>query len=318
MSIARTGVRQDMRRKNKTSLLKRIITTLPVFGGVVAGGFVLVYAGSFIRDVEIPEILPVESVQVVGELKFLNKEAIEETVKRSISGGYFTVDLTAVRDLLQYQPWVRSVSLRRVWPASITVTIEEQVPVAYWNDDGYINEAGKVFKPAAVNTALNLPKLSGPEGHHDNVWKFMNQLYQEMALLDYEVTRLKLDDRRAWQLVISTRPVSSFTSQADIEQGIDVKLGRFDTQKRLERFIGILPSLIASQSGSDDNLMFDTNKIESIDMRYPNGFAVKMADEEMLDKDDNSQRRDVIGNGKVNYARHSISTTKHTVQTGEA
>jgi len=318
VSIARTGVRQDMRRKNKTSLLKRIITTLPVFGGVVAGGFVLVYAGSFIRDVEIPEILPVEDVQVVGELKFLNKEAIEETVKRSISGGYFTVDLTAVRDLLQYQPWVRSVSLRRVWPASITVTIEEQVPVAYWNDDGYINEAGKVFKPAALNTTLNLPKLSGPEGQHDNVWKFMNQLYQEMALLDYEVTRLKLDDRRAWQLVISTVPVSSFTSQADIEQGIDVKLGRFDTQKRLGRFIGILPSLIASQSGSDGSLMFDTNKIESIDMRYPNGFAVKMADSEMLDKDGNSQRRDVIGNAKVNYARQSITTTKHTVHTGEA
>lgn len=302
-----------MRRKNKTSLLKRIIRSLPVFGGVVAGGFVLVYAGSFIRDVEIPEVLPVEDVQVIGELKFLNKQAIEETVKRSVSGGYFTVDLTAVRDLLQYQPWVRSVSLRRVWPASITVIIEEQVPVAYWNDDGYINEAGEVFKPAAVNTTLNLPKLSGPEGQHDNVWRFMNQLYQEMALLDYEVTRLNLDDRRAWQLAISTGPVSSSESQADIEQGIEVKLGRFDTQKRLERFIGILPSLIASQSGSNDSLMFDTKKIELIDMRYPNGFAVKM-----LDKENNSQRQDGFGNGVDNYARHSITTTKNTVQTGEA
>ena len=310
-----------MRRKNKTSLLERIIRTLPVFGGVAAGGFVIVYAGSFIRDVEIPEILPIEDVQVVGELKFLNKKAIEETVKRSVSGGYFTVDLTAVRDLLQYQPWVRSVSLRRVWPASITVTIEEQVPVAYWNDDGYINEAGEVFKPATVNTTLNLPKLSGPEGQHDNVWKFMNQLYQEMALLDYQVTRLKLDDRRAWQLVISTGPVSSSTAQADNEQDIGVKLGRFDTQKRLQRFIGILPSLIASQSGesgSDDGSMFGTDRIELIDMRYPNGFAVKMVDKEMLEKENNSQRQDVFGNDVDNYARHSITTTKNTVQTGEA
>ena len=310
-----------MRRKNKTSLLERIIRTLPVFGGVVAGGFVIVYAGNFIRDVEIPEILPVEDVQVVGELKFLNKKAIEETVKRSVSGGYFTVDLTAVRDLLQYQPWVRSVSLRRVWPASITVTIEEQVPVAYWNDDGYINEAGEVFKPATVNTTLNLPKLSGPEGQHDNVWKFMNQLYQEMALLDYQVTRLKLDDRRAWQLVISTGPESSSTTQADNGQDIGVKLGRFDTQKRLQRFIGILPSLIASQSGesgSDDGSMFGTDRIELIDMRYPNGFAVKMSDKEMLEKENNSQRQDVFGNDVDNYARHSITTTKNTVQTGEA
>ena len=310
-----------MRRKNKTSLLERIIRRLPVFGGVVAGGFVIVYAGSFIRDVEIPEILPIEDVQVVGELKFLNKKAIEETVKRSVSGGYFTVDLTAVRDLLQYQPWVRSVSLRRVWPASITVTIEEQVPVAYWNDDGYINEAGEVFKPATVNTTLNLPKLSGPEGQHDNVWKFMNQLYQEMALLDYQVTRLKLDDRRAWQLVISTGPESSSTTQADNGQDIGVKLGRFDTQKRLQRFIGILPSLIASQSGesgSDDGSMFGTDRIELIDMRYPNGFAVKMSDKEIHEKENNSRRQDVFGNDVDNYARHSITTTKNAVQTGEA
>lgn len=313
-----------MRRKNKTSLLKRIIRSLPVFGGVVAGGFVLVYAGSQIRDIEVPEVLPVEDVQVVGELKFLNKKAIEETVMRSVSGGYFTVDLTAVRDLLQYQPWVRNVSLRRVWPASITVTIEEQVPVAYWNDDGYINEAGEVFKPATVNTTLNLPKLSGPEGQHDNVWKFMNQLYQEMALLDYEVTRLSLDDRRAWQLVISTAPAPSVASSSDITQGIEVKLGRFDTQKRLQRFIGIVPSLIASQSvaatgkkGSDDSLMLDTNKIELIDMRYPNGFAVRMSNKDMLEKENKSQGQDVFGNDKVNYARHS-KTTRNAVQTGEA
>ena len=295
-----------------------------MFGGVVVGGFVLVYAGSLIRDIEIPEVLPVEDVQVVGELKFLNKKAIEETVMRSVSGGYFTVDLTAVRDLLQYQPWVRNVSLRRVWPASITVTIEEQVPVAYWNDDGYINEAGEVFKPATVNTTLNLPKLSGPEGQHDNVWKFMNQLYQEMALLDYEVTRLSLDDRRAWQLVIATAPASSVASPSDIKQGIEVKLGRFDTQKRLQRFIGIVPSLIASQSvavtgkrGSDDSLMLDTNKIELIDMRYPNGFAVRVSNKDMLEKENKSQRHDVFGNDKVNYARHS-KTTRNAVQTGEA
>ena len=306
-----------MRRKNKTSPLKRIIRSLPVFGGVVAGGFALVYAANFISDVEIPEVLPVEEVQVVGELKFLNKKAIEETVMRSVNGGYFTVDLTSVRDLLQYQPWVRNVSLRRVWPASINVTIEEQVPVAYWNDDGYINEAGEVFKPAAINTTLNLPKLRGPEGQHDNVWKFMNQLYQEMALLEYEVTRLSLDDRRAWQLVISTRSELTHTSQPDIKQGIEVKLGRFETKKRLERFIDILPSLIASQSGTDDNLMIDTNKIERIDMRYPNGFAVRMSNKDKLEKENKSQRQDVFGNDKENYARHS-KTTQNTVQTGEA
>lgn len=305
-----------MRKKNKTSLLKRVIKALPVFTGVVAGVFVLIYAGAFIRDIEMPDVLPVEDVQVVGELKFLDKKAIEDTVRKNVSGGYFTVDLKSVRDLLQYQPWVRNVSLRRKWPASITVSIDEQVPVAYWNDDGYINESGEVFKPSVVSAALNLPRLSGPEGQHDNVWKFMNQLYQEMALLDYDVVKLNLDDRRAWQLVISTDVAQQVDQQVDQVTGINVKLGRFDTQKRLKRFIGILPSLVASQSAADDSSsLFGTNKIELIDMRYPNGFAVKMADEKI-----DSQRLDSKDNDLKNYARiiNNTNMATNTVRTGEA
>lgn len=298
-----------MRKKNKTSPLKRVTKALPVFTGVVAGVFVLIYAGAFIRDMEMPDVLPVEDVQVVGELKFLDKKAIEDTVRKNVRGGYFTVDLKSVRDLLQYQPWVRNVSLRRKWPASITVSIEEQVPVAYWNEDGYINETGEVFKPSVVSKALNLPRLSGPEGQHDNVWMFMNQLYQEMALLDYEVVKLNLDDRRAWQLVISTE---SAQQDDDEQHGINVKLGRFDTEKRLERFIGILPSLVASQSAGDTSTsLFGTKNIELIDMRYPNGFAVKMADEKV-----DGQRSDSKDNDIKNYA-HSIKKTI-AAQTGEA
>jgi len=54
---------------------------------------------------------------------------------------------------------------------------------------------------------------------------------------------------------------------------IDVKLGRFETEKRLQRFVRILPSL-ASERGVDNGALTDKN-IKVIDMRYPNGFAVQ-------------------------------------------
>ena len=53
----------------------------------------------------------------------------------------------------------------------------------------------------------------------------MNVLYQEMALLEYEVVRLKLDDRRAWQLVIAGHE-SIETSDA-VASEINVRLGRY-------------------------------------------------------------------------------------------
>ncbi|RKZ68401.1 MAG: hypothetical protein DRQ44_04440 [Gammaproteobacteria bacterium] len=261
-----------MKRKNKNPLIKKILKTLPVFVGIT----VIVYLGLFIKDVEIPTVLPVEQVSVIGTLNFLDRSKIESAIKSSISGGYFTVDLNSIREKLLQQPWLKNVSLRRQWPASLDVIVTEQRPVAYWNHDGYINDAGEVFKPEKIDKQLNLPKMNGPEGHHSNVWKFMNVLYQEMALLEFEVVRLDLDERRSWQMVVSEyRNIEARDSEGMVNF-IDVKLGRFETEKRLQRFVRILPSLVVGH-GSASNVLTNKN-IKVIDMRYPNGFAVQHHD----------------------------------------
>ncbi len=242
------------------------------------GGVAVVYAGLFIKDLEVPTLLPVEDVQVIGQMDFLDDSEIQLIVKGEIDGGYFTVDLNNIRKVLMQQPWIKNVSLRRQWPASLDVIITEHKPVAYWNNDGYISESGEVFKPKMIDRKLNLPILNGPDGHHDNVWKFMNVLYQEMALLEFEVVRLDLDERRSWQLVVSEYEDAE---KAVAVNKIDVKLGRFETEKRLKRFIRILPSLTVGH-GSAGNALTD-KKIKVIDMRYPNGFAVQMADMQVSD-----------------------------------
>lgn len=253
-----------MAKKSRISLFKKALKTLPVLFSVVA----VIYAGLLIQRTEFPTVLPVTDVQVKGELSFISKEEIKVLVKKNISGGYFTVDLNNIRQLLSHNPWIKNVSLRRKWPASLNVFIEEKVPVAYWNNDSYLSENGDVFKPEYIDLTLNLPNLNGPAGQHDNVWKFMNILYKETAMLNYEIVRLNLDERRAWQLELAESDGLEGT-------GIIIKLGRFDTEKRLQRFVYILPALTTGYGikGSD----YAESKIKVIDMRYPNGFAVQMA-----------------------------------------
>ena len=246
--------------------------TLPV----IVGGVAIVYLGLFIKEVEIPTVLPIEEVAVTGAFSFLDRSKVESMVKNNINGGYFTVDLNSIRESLMQLPWVKNVSLRRQWPANLEVIIAEQTPIAYWNLDGYINDAGEVFKPEKIDNKLKLPKLNGPEGHHNNVWKFMNVLYQEMALLEFEVVRLDLDERRSWQMVVSENKNTEGDNADGVMNFIDVKLGRFETEKRLKRFVRILPSLAVGH-GSASNALTNKN-IKVIDMRYPNGFAVQHYD----------------------------------------
>jgi cell division septal protein FtsQ len=85
-----------MKRKNKPSLIKKFLKTLPVIMGVVA----VIYLGVLIKDINIPTVLPVSDIQVSGELNFIDKNEIELLVKENISGGYFAVNLSDIRELL--------------------------------------------------------------------------------------------------------------------------------------------------------------------------------------------------------------------------
>jgi cell division protein FtsQ len=250
-----------MRKKNRTSPIKNILKSLPVLVGVLA----IFYLAMQLRDVEVPTMLAVENIHVDGELYFLDAEQIRKTVIDNTLDGYFAMDLKNIREVLLKQPWVKDVSLRRQWPADVTVFVEERKPVAYWNDDALIDSAGNVFKPTSFDKALALPRLRGPESLHPKVLKFMNALYKAMHTLNYDVQRLELDDRRAWNLAIQSMDEQP---QGKKVAGIDVKLGRYQTEKRLQRFIQILPALSARMKQSE-------TAIRVIDMRYPNGFAVQ-------------------------------------------
>ncbi len=268
------SMKKNIRKKKKDepSLFKQVLKTLPALLSVIA----VLYVGLLVKDIDFPTVLPVTNVQVKGDLHFLVEEEIKEIVTRNISGGYFTVDLSRIRELLLQKSWVKNVSLRRKWPASVNVSIEEQVPVAYWNSDAYLSEKGDVFKPEFIDTALNLPNLNGPVGQHDTVWKFMNVLYKETTMLNYEVVRLNLDDRRAWQLVITENISVEGVAVESARSAIEIKLGRFDTEKRLQRFVHILPALTLGSGIKKSE--YAENKIKVIDMRYPNGFAVQMTE----------------------------------------
>jgi len=224
-----------------------------------------------VSDYEMPIVLPIEQVEVKGELTFIDEEQVRAIVSENISGGYFTLNLDDLHALLQSQAWIETVSLRRQWPAKLNVYIVEQTPVAYWNDDAYINDKGVVFRPVNIDRSLQIPGFYGPEGQHQAVWRFMNELYREMALLEFEVIRLSMDERRAWQLEVR-RGIDTDNDEhgdGDTQASVlKVKLGRFDTDKRLQRFVEVLPALSSGKGVLDGG-------IELIDMRYPNGFAVK-------------------------------------------
>lgn len=203
------------------------------------------------------EISPIKKIDIQGDFENISHDAFRDQVMAVINAGYYSLDLDAMRTTLMSLPWVDDVSVRRQWPSSLYIKVVEKRAVAYWNDDAMISDRGDVFRPDNVQSKRLLPRLNGPEGLHNKVWAFLMVINNDFSLMGFEVVDLNLDDRRAWSFRFLP---------GNIGDEIVVKLGRDYAEDRLARFIRVF-------SKTNE---FNLKNTEVIDLRYPNGFAMKI------------------------------------------
>jgi len=210
-----------------------------------------------LNEYDFSNVSPIKNVEIEGEFENISHDDFREKVVAAIDGGYFSLDLNSMREELMLMPWVDDVSVRRQWPSALHIKVTEKQAIAYWNDNAMISNHGDVFKPKVIGQQLDLPKLNGPDGLHKKVWHFLTTINKDFSLMGFKVTDLNLDNRRAWSL--------NFSSQK-VDDVIEVKLGRNHAEDRLARFVRVF-------SGFDKP---DLKNMVVIDLRYPNGFAVKI------------------------------------------
>jgi len=225
---------------------------------IIAPVVVAMLAGVWkLTEYDFSKIAPIEKVEIEGEFENISRGSFRKKVIAEINGGYFSQDLDAMRIALMDLPWVDDVSVRRQWPSGLHIKVTENQAIAYWNDDAMISDRGDVFKPEVINQQLALPKLNGPNGLHNKMWRFLLTINKDFSAMGFKVVDLNLDDRRAWSF--------HFSSQNVIDE-IEVKLGRDHTQDRLVRFVRVFSNVDK----------FNLKETAVIDLRYPNGFAMKI------------------------------------------
>jgi len=212
---------------------------------------VLVVAGRQLYEHIPDEIMPIDNVKIEGTFAHLSKEDIQLQLKQVLTGDYFTADIEAVRTSLLSLPWVQDATIRRQWPSTLQIRIIERKAVAYWSDDSLLSDTGELFRPEHISKEMQIPVINGPEGLQHKVWGFLVSLHTELSGLGLDVNRLVLDERRSWSMLLSN--------------GVVLQLGRNDTQRRMQRFVKVFSMQNAPKL--DD--------IKYIDLRYPNGFAMK-------------------------------------------
>lgn len=208
-------------------------------------------------------LFDIQKVQVRGDLKHHDQNALAERVLGKVQGNFFSADLHAIRAWVKQQPWIRKVVVHRGFPDVLVLDVFEHEGVALWGNvqqGQLVNAYGEVFNASVeASDVQQLPVFSGPDGMSSQVMSMYVTLNQVVAPLKSQIHRIELDDGGAWSM--------------ELVEGARVELGQGtedSLQRRLSQFVGSLA--VVNRVNRPVGLAL----IDSVDLRYPKGYALKL------------------------------------------
>jgi len=221
---------------------------------VVVGFIVLVGAGAY--GARYVYTLPVEQLVISGTTEHVPADLIETLVAPTLAGGFFAADLDAIRGDLERIPWVYRVAVRRQWPETVVVTVEEQRPIARWGNQGFLNHEGAYFAGDQSAMFDPLPQLAGPDFSAGDIMRHYQQVEGLLQDTGLQVVSLEQDEIGQIDLVL--------------DNGIGIAFGADNFLKRVQRFIVLWERHLNGE------------QVARIDMRYSNGAAVTFLHQSQL------------------------------------
>lgn len=193
-------------------------------------------------------IFPIHEVKVNGVIEHVNRQQVQLIVAEHLKGNFFTLDLIKTRDAFEKLPWVRKVSVRRRWPSTLSVEIEEHQVLARWGENALVNTHSELFYAASD---ANLPVFNGANGDVKEIVENYLGFEHTLNNVEMKIVKITLSQRRAWEI--------------KTDKQLLISLGRVDMQERLQKFSTAYRTVLGH---------LKTN-IQYADLRYPNGFAVR-------------------------------------------
>ncbi len=224
--------------------IRKFVLTLLIIGACFALGF-----GAY-RSLHETRYFPVQLVHVYGA-QHVDHDELQNLLKPLVAHNFFSVDMELIKDRLHQFAWVEDITIRRIWPNRVDIIIGEHRPIAHWREGKLLSANGDLFNPGEYASPANLPEFVGPEGTQGILLQFFEDFNRELLPLHAKITRLELTPYQMWRLTL--------------DSGIRLDLGHINILAHLGQFVKVFPKVIGNKA----------KDVEYVDLRYPNGMAVK-------------------------------------------
>ena len=193
----------------------------------------------------------IDRVVINGEFNYLSERDVIDLIDENVQTGFLTLDLPELNRKIIEQDWIRSSSIRRSWPATLIVNIEEEIPVARWGEQQILNNVGDYIDVINKDSVSHLPVIFSQVVNTKEIIKIYQLISELLGPVGLRVDKVESDNAGSWTLTVLS--------------DIKIILGRDQLVEKLQRLQSVWMAELSSQE----------KNINAIDLRYPNGLAVK-------------------------------------------
>lgn len=189
-------------------------------------------------------------INVETNFIYADKQAFDKKLGEKIGAKFWLLDLKSLKDELAEDIWLDKIDLRRSLSGILYVSASEKKLFARWNKD-YLLDTNFNILPDHPKAPLNLFKFFVNEEDLVNTGTLAQRFLVMFQSFGIVLNKASVSESGLWDLVI--------------QDTILVKLGKKDLDLKLNKLFFVWRA----------NLFKETDKIISLDLRYPNGLAIE-------------------------------------------
>lgn len=197
-----------------------------------------------------PQRFPINTVKIAATYRHITHKQLEEVLSKHLTCSFFALSVSKLQHALKDIDWADKVSVEKIWPDALKITLKEKSPVAVFGN-AYMMGNGELFHQGKASYDVRLPILNGPIKQKTEVLQVYQKLSKILNKYGLRLASLTLRDNQAWELTLAN--------------GTAVFLGKRDIELRLDRFCKAFPRIVAEKAVSPAR----------VDLRYPKAMAVR-------------------------------------------
>jgi cell division protein FtsQ len=198
----------------------------------------------------------VSHVSVSGHFDQLGAAQLQDLLRLRLRGNLFRVPIVKLSKALKSVPWVKSVSIQRIWPNQIRVYIEQRQAAARFNKRLLLDQSGQLFEPAFI-PAENYWHLWGKREDAGMMLQQAKRFQSRLLVIHWEIQSVYLNNLGLWRIVCHNKA--------------QIMLGEDNMINKLSLFVQSFSKASTADSVKQRVPYY-------IDLRYPNGFSIQWKD----------------------------------------